>query len=403
MKKLIRRILREEFRNLSSVIEELLQPTVDRYSDYVCEVQVFQNVMNPKKYSLRVIFVGGPNSKIWPMTQAVQSSREKVMKEMWETIFRFTGLAVELDSSTVTECKKSIQNKQEQNESRVSSTIKRRANQQTLEKYITKGEINYPTLCDDFEDEYEYADAVIDYAIVKFLGEFDEDIEEEDYYSDVMDYLRNVCREEFGEYLIDIYKTTCTEQELDEQEQNESELTERCWKGYTQKGMKTMFGKRYPNCVKIKKKSVNESKMLDYLKQFLTGDALEKFKEEKGRKEFQKLVDIAYKLTSRDHPIEGMVGVLVGNIKKEMWGQTYTDPKNVGSRWDFHVVLRPLFTEYNPNEELFYEEKVLEFEKEFSKNVRGMGLEVTSPVQHEKVKNYKVTYEWAPRLDVKKI
>jgi hypothetical protein len=41
---------------------------------------------------------------------------------------------------------------------------------------------------------------------------------------------------------------------------NESEITERCWKGYTQKGMKTMFGKRYPNCVKIKKKkSLKES------------------------------------------------------------------------------------------------------------------------------------------------
>ena len=37
-------------------------------------------------------------------------------------------------------------------------------------------------------------------------------------------------------------------------EQNESELTEKCWKGYTQKGMKTMFGKRYPNCVKKTKK-----------------------------------------------------------------------------------------------------------------------------------------------------
>ena len=34
----------------------------------------------------------------------------------------------------------------------------------------------------------------------------------------------------------------------------EGELTERCWKGYTQKGMKTMFGKRYPNCVKKTKK-----------------------------------------------------------------------------------------------------------------------------------------------------
>jgi len=34
------------------------------------------------------------------------------------------------------------------------------------------------------------------------------------------------------------------------EEMKEGELTERCWKGYTQKGMKTMFGKRYPNCVK---------------------------------------------------------------------------------------------------------------------------------------------------------
>lgn len=34
------------------------------------------------------------------------------------------------------------------------------------------------------------------------------------------------------------------------EEIKEEELTERCWAGYTQKGMKTMFGKRYPNCVK---------------------------------------------------------------------------------------------------------------------------------------------------------
>jgi uncharacterized protein (DUF1015 family) len=34
------------------------------------------------------------------------------------------------------------------------------------------------------------------------------------------------------------------------EEMTEGEITEKCWKGYTQKGMKTMFGKRYPNCVK---------------------------------------------------------------------------------------------------------------------------------------------------------
>ena len=31
---------------------------------------------------------------------------------------------------------------------------------------------------------------------------------------------------------------------------SKEQLTEKCWRGYTQKGMKTMFGKRYPNCVK---------------------------------------------------------------------------------------------------------------------------------------------------------
>ena len=33
-------------------------------------------------------------------------------------------------------------------------------------------------------------------------------------------------------------------------EETEYELDEKCWKGYEKKGMKTMFGKRYPNCVK---------------------------------------------------------------------------------------------------------------------------------------------------------
>jgi hypothetical protein len=399
-------------------------------------------------------------------------------------------------------------------ETKVSNSIKRRANRQTLEKYITDGEINYPTLCDDFEDGYEYADAVIDYAIDKFLGEFDEDIDEEDYYSDVMDYLRNLCRDKFGQYLIEIYKMTCIEEDINEskitespnerleklvgdyitmsyptakkirvappganveitsftlpnpedekdnfiikfdaygmpdyninpdflnsiksmfggnknikkiifkwfdekevdndllssnkEEQNESELTERCWKGYTQKGMKTMFGKRYPNCVKItkKKKRMNESKMLDYLKQFLSGEVLDNYKKEKGRKEFQRMVDMVYKITAKDNPIEGMVGVLVGSIDKSMWGQSFNDPNSVGARWDFTVILKPLFTNYNPNNESDYGEKVLNFEKEFNENARGMGFELISPIQHEKVKSYRVKFEWASRLDVKEI
>ena len=38
----------------------------------------------------------------------------------------------------------------------------------------------------------------------------------------------------------------------------EVELDEKCWAGYEKKGMKTMFGKRYPNCVKKTKKEAFE-------------------------------------------------------------------------------------------------------------------------------------------------
>ena len=139
------------------------------------------------------------------------------------------------------------------NESTVPISIKRRDNRRTLEDYVMRAKLEYPTLCDDFDDGYEYANAVIDYAIDELLSGVDDDMYEQPYISDVLDYLRIKCRNLFAQNLIDIYKTTCSEYisySEERQEQNETEITEKCWKGYTQKGMKTMFDKRYPNCVK---------------------------------------------------------------------------------------------------------------------------------------------------------
>lgn len=93
-------------------------------------------------------------------------------------------------------------------ESKIPLHIRRRANEETLKHFISLGEMNYPTLCDDFDDAYDYADAVIDYAIDEFAGDL---IEDEDYYSDVMDYLRTMCRDLFGEWLIEVYDMTCRE------------------------------------------------------------------------------------------------------------------------------------------------------------------------------------------------
>ena len=94
-------------------------------------------------------------------------------------------------------------------ESKIPLHIRRRANEETLKDFISLGEMHYPTLCDDFDDAYDYADAVIDYAIDKFGGG---SIEDEDYYSDVMDYLRTMCRDLFGEWLIEVYDMTCKEE-----------------------------------------------------------------------------------------------------------------------------------------------------------------------------------------------
>jgi len=45
------------------------------------------------------------------------------------------------------------------------SWLKRRVNPESMKKYITTAEINFPTLCDDFGDEFEYADNVIRWAV----------------------------------------------------------------------------------------------------------------------------------------------------------------------------------------------------------------------------------------------
>ena len=140
------------------------------------------------------------------------------------------------------------------NESNIPISIRRRASEEKLQNYINDAEYDTQFYCDHFETGEDYADEVIDTAIDRLLSQIDEDIEEMDYYSDVLDYLRNLCRNLFGEYLINSYKKNCLKDKnvvsIGRQEQTESEITERCWKGYTQKGMKTMFGKRYPNCVK---------------------------------------------------------------------------------------------------------------------------------------------------------
>jgi hypothetical protein len=88
----------------------------------------------------------------------------------------------------------------------------------------------------------------IDSMYWNYLADIDDNSEEwVNIYYEMVKYIRDKYGDEIRNYYID----NCGSKK---KEMGEGELTEKCWAGYTQKGMKTMFGKRYPNCVKKTKK-----------------------------------------------------------------------------------------------------------------------------------------------------
>jgi hypothetical protein len=97
-------------------------------------------------------------------------------------------------------------------EQEIPNWFKRRFNAANMEKHITNGEINYPTLCDDFGDEFEFADNVIRYAVNEFMT-IDEDIFEDERYDEWEEMLIEMCKEKFGERLFEAYRTTCQDED----------------------------------------------------------------------------------------------------------------------------------------------------------------------------------------------
>ena len=107
---------------------------------------------------------------------------------------------------------------------------------------------------DKYLEDYVHYDSFVDDVVSDVTDYFfDENnimVGDDNNYSlhrEFYDYIKD----EYESMIVKYYRNN-TEEDEDELYEN-TELTERCWKGYTQKGMKTMFGKRYPNCVKIKK------------------------------------------------------------------------------------------------------------------------------------------------------
>lgn len=98
--------------------------------------------------------------------------------------------------------------------------LKRRLTFDNMKKHIQDGEVNFPTLCDDFEDEFEYASNVIQWAADDFMSSNEDAFSDENYY-EIHDIVVEKCKDWFGEYLFEIYRNTCPEEDyINESEHN---------------------------------------------------------------------------------------------------------------------------------------------------------------------------------------
>ena len=385
MRQLIKRILKEEReKDLSPLIKTLLNDSiVNNYKGIICNVDVVApwkrgpigTHSDFKDYQIRVNVIGGLGSKRWPQTQAVYKERDKIVNDVWHTVYNFMGLSTDVFLRNVKSCdevltessneriekllgdyitmsyptakkfrlappgvngsittftlpdpqderdnlifKFDVFGKPEYNINpeflnSIKSLFGEKKNiKKLILKWFEEKEVDEDLIQDSKKEEpieeglhdtswendegdkvtlIDLLDATEDIPVKnipvdkiksKLLTWDDDDKEVAKIEKADLQYPILIFVDDDGKFISIIdghhraqkavrHKLKTIKAKiipinslpknfkkvfghLGKQEQNESELTERCWKGYTQKGMKTMFGKRYPNCVKAKK------------------------------------------------------------------------------------------------------------------------------------------------------
>jgi hypothetical protein len=97
--------------------------------------------------------------------------------------------------------------------------LKRRFNEKTMRDFIYHAETEFPDPCSKFDNEFEFADAIIGAAVTEFL--FQEDLEDDFHSGDwsvieTENLMITMCKDWFGDGLMGYYQTTCQDEFDDE-------------------------------------------------------------------------------------------------------------------------------------------------------------------------------------------
>ena len=107
-------VIKEEVeKDYTDLITKLMKKTIlSEYSHAICDIKVTspkdREVLDGQKpylhYKINVYFIGGHGTKLWPRTQGIHDTYDKVMDTIWSTIYDYLGIATDLYKTYVPKC-----------------------------------------------------------------------------------------------------------------------------------------------------------------------------------------------------------------------------------------------------------------------------------------------------------
>jgi hypothetical protein len=144
-------LIEESKKDLTSVIQTLLDGFVKDHEDVVCKVEVKHPDNRTKlphqeypynNYRVDFYLIGGYGSDNWPATQSVRRMFDDLMNEAWDLIYNYTGQKLDMFTKHVKSCDDIIKEDKDNSISDmiktlgVSDAIKYFGNYYTIEPYL---------------------------------------------------------------------------------------------------------------------------------------------------------------------------------------------------------------------------------------------------------------------------
>jgi hypothetical protein len=123
-------LVEESKKDLTSVIQTLLDGFVKDHEDVVCKVEVKHPDNRTKlphqeypynNYRVDFYLIGGYGSDNWPATQSVRRMFDDLMNEAWDLVYNYTGQKLEMFTKNVKSCDDIIK---EDKDSSISDMVK---------------------------------------------------------------------------------------------------------------------------------------------------------------------------------------------------------------------------------------------------------------------------------------